>query len=48
VTWEEYYNTVQPYKDELRKATAYLDLNLAKGVTANKTGYYKWPAGQGR
>ncbi|KAK4811175.1 hypothetical protein QYF61_019806 [Mycteria americana] len=42
VTREEYRNTVQTCRDEVRKAKAQLELNLARDVKGNKKGFYKY------
>ncbi|KAK4806898.1 hypothetical protein QYF61_012619 [Mycteria americana] len=39
VTWEEYRNIVQASRDEVRKAKAHLELNLANDVKGNKKGF---------
>ena len=41
-TWEEHRNIVRVCREEMRKAKAHLELNLAKDVKDNKKGFFKY------
>ncbi|GAB0207593.1 mitochondrial enolase superfamily member 1 [Grus japonensis] len=42
VAWEEYRETVQAGKDQVRKAKALIELNLARDVKDNKKSFYRY------
>ncbi|GAB0186661.1 mitochondrial enolase superfamily member 1 [Grus japonensis] len=42
VAWEEYREIVQATKDQVRKAKALIDLNLARDVKGNKKSFYRY------
>lgn len=42
VAWEEYGNIVQLSRDEIRKAEAQQELNLARIVKGNQNGFSKY------
>ncbi|KAM6103455.1 uncharacterized protein LJ206_014212 [Theristicus caerulescens] len=42
VSWEEYRDTAQLYKDGMRKAKAQLELNLVRDAKNNKKGFYRY------
>ncbi|GAB0177476.1 hypothetical protein GRJ2_000212900 [Grus japonensis] len=42
VAWEEYRETVRAARDQVRKAKAYTELNLAKDVKDNKKSFYRY------
>ena len=42
VTWEEYRDTVRASRDEVRKAKAQMELNLARDVKGNRKGFCKY------
>ncbi|KFQ53833.1 hypothetical protein N334_03108, partial [Pelecanus crispus] len=42
VSWGEYRETAQFCRDEVRKAKARMDLNLARDVKNNKKGFYRY------
>jgi len=41
-TWEEYRNVTRACRDAMRKAKAYLELNLARDVRNNKKGFFNY------
>ncbi|GAB0182749.1 hypothetical protein GRJ2_000740200 [Grus japonensis] len=41
VTWEAYRETVQAARDQIRKAKALIELNLARSVKGNKKSFYR-------
>jgi len=42
VSWEEYRDAARFCKDDVRKAKAQLELNLAKDAKNNKRGFYRY------
>ncbi|GAB0204992.1 hypothetical protein GRJ2_002964800 [Grus japonensis] len=42
VAWEEYRETVQAARDQVRKAKALIELNLARDVKDNKKSFYRY------
>ncbi|GAB0202999.1 hypothetical protein GRJ2_002765500 [Grus japonensis] len=42
VAWEEYRETVQATRDQVRKAKALIELNLARDVKDNKKSFYRY------
>ncbi|KFO70779.1 hypothetical protein N303_15360, partial [Cuculus canorus] len=42
VTWDMYRDAAQLCRDEVRKAKVQLELNLAREVTTNKKGFYRY------
>ncbi|GAB0179904.1 hypothetical protein GRJ2_000455700 [Grus japonensis] len=42
VAWEEYRETVQAVRDQVRKAKALIELNLARDVKDNKKSFYRY------
>lgn len=42
MTWKENRNIVQASSDEVRKAKAQIELNLARDVKDNRKGFYKY------
>ncbi|GAB0176056.1 hypothetical protein GRJ2_000070800 [Grus japonensis] len=42
VAWEEYRETVQAARDQVRKAKALIELNLARDVKGNKKSFYRY------
>ncbi|GAB0204977.1 mitochondrial enolase superfamily member 1 [Grus japonensis] len=42
VVWEEYRETVQAARDQVRKAKALIELNLARDVKGNKKSFYRY------
>ncbi|GAB0176076.1 hypothetical protein GRJ2_000072800 [Grus japonensis] len=42
VAWEEYRETVRAARDQVRKAKALIELNLARDVKDNKKSFYKY------
>ena len=42
VSWEEYREAAQMCRDEIRKAKAQLELNLARDAKNNKKGFYTY------
>ena len=42
VTWEEYRVAARLCGDEVRKAKAQLELDLARGAKKNKKGFYRY------
>ncbi|GAB0209832.1 mitochondrial enolase superfamily member 1 [Grus japonensis] len=42
VAWEEYRETVRAARDQVRKAKAYTELNLARDVKDNKKSFYRY------
>ncbi|PKU33295.1 rna-directed dna polymerase from mobile element jockey-like [Limosa lapponica baueri] len=45
-TWEDERNAVRVCRDEMRKAKASLELNLARDVKVNKKGFFKYIGGK--
>ncbi|KFQ43562.1 hypothetical protein N333_00528, partial [Nestor notabilis] len=41
-TWEDYRNVVREARDQVRKAKAQLELNLARDVKSNRKGFYRY------
>lgn len=39
-TWDEYGEAIRVYKNEMRKAKAHLELNMAKDVKDNKKNFF--------
>ncbi|GAB0205150.1 long-chain fatty acid transport protein 6-like [Grus japonensis] len=48
VAWEEYRETVQAARDQVRKAKALIELNLARDVKDNKKSFYRYVSDKGR
>ena len=42
VSWEEYRDTAQLCRDGVRRAKAWLELNLARDAKNNKAGFYRY------
>ena len=42
IVWEEHSNAVRGPRDEVRKAKAQAELNLARDVKGSKKGFYKY------
>jgi len=42
VAWEEYMDAVLMCRNEIRKAKAQMELNLARDVKNNKKGFYSY------
>ncbi|GAB0176697.1 mitochondrial enolase superfamily member 1 [Grus japonensis] len=42
VAWEEYRETVRAARDQVRKAKALIELNLARDVKGNKKSFYRY------
>ncbi|GAB0200720.1 hypothetical protein GRJ2_002537500 [Grus japonensis] len=42
VTWEEYRETVRAARDQVRKAKALIELNLARDIKGNKKSFYTY------
>ncbi|PKU47375.1 hypothetical protein llap_2342 [Limosa lapponica baueri] len=42
VSWEEYRDAAQLCRDKVRKAKAWLELNLARNAKNNKKGFYRY------
>jgi len=42
VSWEDYRATAQLCRDEVRRAKAQLELNLARDAKNNKKGFYRY------
>lgn len=42
MTWGEFRDTLQAYRDAIRKAKDYLELNLAMDVKGNKKDIYRY------
>ncbi|KAK4810544.1 hypothetical protein QYF61_004507 [Mycteria americana] len=42
VTWEQYRDIVRAPRDEVRKAKAQMELNLARDLKENKKGFFKY------
>ncbi|KFQ42673.1 hypothetical protein N333_13609, partial [Nestor notabilis] len=43
-TWEDYRNIVREARDQVRKAKAQLELNVARDVKENRKGFYRYVA----
>ena len=42
VAWEEYRETVRAARDQVRKAKALIELNLARDIKGNKKSFYRY------
>ncbi|GAB0178377.1 mitochondrial enolase superfamily member 1 [Grus japonensis] len=42
VTWEEYRETVRAAREQVRKATALIEISLARDVKDNKKSFYRY------
>ncbi|KFV02308.1 hypothetical protein N340_11981, partial [Tauraco erythrolophus] len=42
VAWEEYREIVRVTRDQIRKAKALIELNLARDIKGNKKGFYRY------
>ncbi|GAB0186183.1 mitochondrial enolase superfamily member 1 [Grus japonensis] len=42
VAWEEYRETIQAARDQVRKAKALIELNLARDIKGNKKSFYRY------
>jgi len=41
VSWEEYRDAARLWRDGIRKAKLWMELNLAKDAKSNKKGFYR-------